>query len=93
MIVENWGALNPGLGSLIVHTVAVSSSGGLYAGASNGLYRLSALDRWIALGGGIEGHDIRTIAENGEGVLFAGSYGQGILRSTDSGLALRRTRV
>ncbi|HEX9660475.1 MAG TPA: hypothetical protein VGA18_09240 [Rhodothermales bacterium] len=84
---ENWGGLNAGLGSLIVHALLVASDGRLYAGGSNGLYRLSGPENWTALGGGIEGHDIRAIAENSEGVLYAGSFGRGIMRSMDTGLS------
>ncbi|HUF09098.1 MAG TPA: T9SS type A sorting domain-containing protein [Rhodothermales bacterium] len=84
---ENWAGLNTGLGSLIVRALLVASDGRLYAGGSNGLYRLSGPANWTALSGGIEGHDIRAIAENSEGVIYAGSFGRGIMRSMDTGLS------
>ncbi len=83
----NWSALNSGLGSSIVHALMVSSDGRMYAGASDGIYRLNGDNEWINLRGGAQGHDIRAIAETSEGVLLAGSYGRGILRSTDLGIS------
>jgi len=83
---ENWSGLSTGLGSLIVHALLVSSNDRIYAGTSDGLYGMTQADSWTRVTGGIEGHDIRTIAENSSATLFAGSYGRGVLRSTDSGL-------
>lgn len=83
---ENWSGLSSGFSTLIVHALMVSSDGRLYAGSSSGVYRLSNDNEWIKLRGGAEGHDIRTIAETHEGVLLAGSYGRGVLRSSDHGL-------
>ncbi|MGA7306355.1 MAG: hypothetical protein WBW88_15865, partial [Rhodothermales bacterium] len=83
----NWSGLSDGFNTLIVHALMVSSDGRLYAGTSSGVYRLSNSDEWTMLRGGAEGHDVRTIAETSSGVLLAGSYGRGILRSSDQGLS------
>lgn len=83
----HWSGVNAGLGSPIVHALLVSANGKLYAGASDGLYSLAQPDTWAQITGGVEGHDIRAIAENSTGTLFAGSYGRGVLRSTEGGVA------
>jgi ligand-binding sensor domain-containing protein len=73
-----WQAINNGLKRLEIKAL-LAVSDGVYAGTSNGVYRLAA-DRWSVVTSGLDDILVHALALSSDGTLFAGTSGKGILR-------------
>jgi len=75
---KSWQAINNGLKRLEVKALLAVNSG-VYAGTSDGVYRLSA-DRWSVVTTGLDDILVHALALSSDGTLFAGTSGKGVLR-------------
>ena len=75
---KSWQAINHGLKRLEVKAL-LAVSDGVYAGTSDGVYRLAA-DRWSVVTTGLDDILVHALALSSDGTLFAGTSGKGILR-------------
>jgi ligand-binding sensor domain-containing protein len=77
---RTWQAVNAGLKRLEVKALMVAEHE-LYAGTSDGVYRLSeAGDRWAVVTTGLDDVLVHTLARSADGTLFAGTSGKGVVR-------------
>ncbi len=76
---KSWQAINNGLKRLEVKAL-LAVGDGVYAGTSDGVYRLAAADRWSVVTSGLDDILVHTLALSSDGTLFAGTSGKGIVR-------------
>ena len=74
----SWQAINSGLKRLEVKAL-LAVGDGVYAGTSDGVYRLAA-DRWSVVTSGLDDILVHALALSSDGTLFAGTSGKGIVR-------------
>lgn len=84
---ENWTLVNNGLGDNYVLTLAIDSSGNLFAGTlRGGVFRSTNNgDLWTECSTEIADTTVTELAVNFASDIFAGTLTHGIYRSTDSG--------
>jgi len=75
---KSWQAINSGLKHMEIKAL-LAVSDGVYAGTSDGVYRLVA-DRWSVVTTGLNDILVHALALSSDGTLFAGTSGKGILR-------------
>src|SRR5215510_1283333 len=75
---KSWQAINSGLKRLEIKAL-LAVSDGVYAGTSDGVYRLTA-DRWSVVTSGLDDILVHALALSSDGTLFAGTSGKGIVR-------------
>lgn len=75
---KSWQAINNGLKRLEIKAL-LAVSDGVYAGTSDGVYRLAA-DRWSVVTNGLDDILVHALALSSDGTLFAGTSGKGVLR-------------
>jgi photosystem II stability/assembly factor-like uncharacterized protein len=75
---KSWQAINSGLKHLEIKAL-LAVSDVVYAGTSDGVYRLVA-DRWSVVTTGLNDILVHALALSPDGTLFAGTSGKGILR-------------
>lgn len=75
---KSWQAINNGLKRLEIKAL-LAVNNGVYAGTSDGVYRLAA-DRWSVVTTGLDDILVHALAFSSDGTLFAGTSGKGILR-------------
>src|SRR5262245_33769913 len=75
---KSWQATNSGLKRLEIKAL-LAVSDGVYAGTSDGVYRLTA-DRWSVVTTGLDDILVHALALSSDGTLFAGTSGKAILR-------------
>ena len=75
---KSWQAINSGLKRLEIKAL-LAVSDGVYAGTSDGVYRLAA-DRWSVVTTGLDDILVHSLALSSDGTLFAGTSGKGVLR-------------
>ena len=76
---KSWQAINSGLKHLEIKAL-LAVSDVVYAGTSDGVYRLAAADRWSVVTTGLDDILVHALALSSDGTLFAGTSGKGILR-------------
>jgi photosystem II stability/assembly factor-like uncharacterized protein len=76
---ESWQAINSGLKRLEIKALLAVGEG-VYAGTSDGVYRLTAADRWSVVTTGLDDILVHALAFSSDGTLFAGTSGKGIVR-------------
>ena len=76
---KSWQAINNGLKRLEVKAL-LAVGDGVYAGTSDGVYRLAATDRWSIVTTGLDDILVHALAFSSDGTLFAGTSGKGIVR-------------
>ena len=76
---KSWQAINNGLKRLEVKAL-LAVGDGVYAGTSDGVYRLAATDRWSVVTTGLDDILVHALAFSSDGTLFAGTSGKGIVR-------------
>lgn len=94
---DRWSAVTTGLDDVLVHTLARSSDGTLYAGTSGkGILRFKRHSSgWVRLEHGLKNHEgmienfIRVIVVDQEEGILAGTFDGGVFRSVDGGLTWR----
>jgi photosystem II stability/assembly factor-like uncharacterized protein len=75
---KSWQAINSGLKRLEIKALLAVNSG-VYAGTSDGVYRLTA-DSWSVVTTGLDDILVHSLALASDGTLFAGTSGKGVLR-------------
>jgi photosystem II stability/assembly factor-like uncharacterized protein len=75
---KSWQAINSGLKRLEIKAL-LAVGDGVYAGTSDGVYRLAA-DRWSVVTTGLDDILVHALALSSDGTLFAGTSGKGIVR-------------
>ena len=75
---KSWQAINSGLKRLEIKALLAVNQG-VYAGTSDGVYRLTA-DRWSVVTTGLDDILVHALALSSDGTLFAGTSGKGVLR-------------
>ena len=94
---DRWVVVTSGLDDVLVHALARSSDGTLYAGTSGkGILRFKRNSSgWVRLQHGLKNHEgmienfIRVIVVDQEQGILAGTFDGGVFRSTDGGLTWR----
>ena len=94
---DRWLVVTTGLDDVLVHALARSSDGTLYAGTSGkGILRFKRNSSgWVRLQHGLKNHEgmienfIRVIVVDQEQGILAGTFDGGVFRSTDGGLTWR----
>ncbi|GAB1441278.1 hypothetical protein MASR2M39_01120 [Ignavibacteriales bacterium] len=67
-----------------VWSLAVDASGTIYAGTEQGLYKtVNGGTTWTLTS--LAGKDVRAVKIDAQGNLYAGTWGYGVLKSTDNG--------
>ena len=67
-----------------VWSLAVDASGTIYAGTEQGLFKtVNGGTTWTLTS--LAGKDVRAVKIDAQGNLFAGTWGFGVLKSTDNG--------
>src|SRR4026209_1306937 len=92
-----WTVVTSGLDEILVHALAQSADGTLYAGTSGkGVLRFKANSSgWVRLPHGLKDHEgmienfIRVLTIDPEGGIYAGTFDGGIFRSNDGGTTWR----
>jgi len=92
-----WSVVTSGLDDILVHTLAKSSDGTLFAGTSGkGVFRFKGHSAgWTRMEHGLKDHEgmvenfIRVLTIDPEGGIFAGTFDGGVFRSTDGGVTWR----
>ncbi len=84
---DTWTLLDSGSAIANVQSLAIDSSGNIFAGTGNGVYRSTDNGgSWIQLGSGLNMNTtIFSLAVSPSGYLFATTNGSGAYRSTDDG--------
>ena len=72
---KSWQAINSGLKRLEIKAL-LAVNHGVYAGTSDGVYRLTA-DRWSVVTTGLDDILVHALALSSDGTLFAGTSGKG----------------
>lgn len=94
---DHWSVVTSGLDDILVHTLAKSSDGTLFAGTSGkGVVRFKANSTgWTRMEHGLKDHEgmienfIRVLTIDPEGGIYAGTFDGGVFRSADGGLTWR----
>lgn len=94
---DHWSVVTSGLDDILVHTLAKSSDGTLFAGTSGkGVLRFKAHSAgWTRMEHGLKDHEgmvenfIRVLIIDPEGGIYAGTFDGGVFRSTDGGVTWR----
>ena len=76
---KSWQATNSGLKRLEIKAL-LAVGDGVYAGTSDGVYRLAAADRWSVVTTGLDDILVHALVLSSDGTLFAGTSGKGIVR-------------
>jgi photosystem II stability/assembly factor-like uncharacterized protein len=85
---DNWTPINNGLEFPFVISLAINSSGDIFAGTleGGGVYRSTDDgDNWTLIDNGLTNTYVPALAINASGHVFAGTWGGGVFRSTDNG--------
>ena len=91
---DRWSVVTTGLDDILVHALALSSDGTLFAGTSGkGVVRLKARSTgWVRQQQGLKDHEgmtenfIRVLTIDPEGDIYAGTFDGGVFRSADAGV-------
>lgn len=94
---DHWISVTTGLDDILVHALARSSDGTLFAGTSGkGLFRFSPRSSgWVRLHHGLKDHEgmienfIRVLVIDHDQNIVAGTFDGGVFRSADGGLTWR----
>ena len=94
---NQWKVVTSGLDEILVHALAQSTDGTLYAGTSGkGVLRFKANSTgWVRLSHGLKDHEgmienfIRVLTIDPEGGIYAGTFDGGVFRSQDGGMTWR----
>ena len=94
---DRWTVVTSGLDEILVHALAQSADGTLYAGTSGkGVLRFKAnSEGWVRLRHGLKDHEgmienfIRVLTIDSEGGIYAGTFDGGVFRSHDEGSTWR----
>jgi len=94
---DHWAVVTTGLDEILVHALAQSSDGTLYAGTSGkGVLRFKANSNgWVRMHHGLKDHEgmienfIRVLTIDPEGAIYAGTFDGGVFRSADGGTTWR----
>src|SRR4026207_778699 len=92
-----WAVVTRGLDEILVHALAQSADGTVYAGTSGkGVLRFKANSSgWVRLPHGLKDHEgmienfIRVLTIDPEGGIYAGTFDGGVFRSNDGGTTWR----
>ncbi|MBU6479668.1 MAG: hypothetical protein KGS09_03860 [Nitrospirae bacterium] len=90
---DRWSVVTTGLDDILVHALALSSDGTLFAGTSGkGILRFKAQSTgWVRQQHGLKDHEgmtenfIRVLTIDPEGGIYAGTFDGGVFRSGDGG--------
>ena len=90
---DRWSMVSSGLSNILVHAVALSPDGTLFAGTSGkGILRFKAQAAgWVRQQHGLKDHEgmienfIRVLTIDPEGNIYAGTFDGGVFRSNDGG--------
>jgi photosystem II stability/assembly factor-like uncharacterized protein len=90
---DRWTVVTSGLDEILVHALAQSADGTLYAGTSGkGVLRFKANSTgWVRLPHGLKDHEgmienfIRVLTIDPDGGIYAGTFDGGVFRSQDGG--------
>ena len=91
---DRWSVVTTGLDDILVHALALSSDGTLFAGTSGkGILRFKAQSSgWVRQQQGLKDHEgmtenfIRVLTIDPEGSIYAGTFDGGVFRSVDGGV-------
>ncbi len=94
---DRWTVVTSGLDEILVHALAQSADGTLYAGTSGkGVLRFKPNSTgWVRLQHGLKDHEgmienfIRVLTIDPEGGIYAGTFDGGVFRSHDGGMTWR----
>jgi photosystem II stability/assembly factor-like uncharacterized protein len=94
---DRWTVVTSGLDEILVHALAQSADGTLYAGTSGkGVLRFTPNSTgWVRLRHGLKDHEgmienfIRVLTIDPEGGIYAGTFDGGVFRSHDGGMTWR----
>jgi photosystem II stability/assembly factor-like uncharacterized protein len=94
---DRWSVVTTGLDDILVHALALSSDGTLFAGTSGkGIVRFKAQSTgWVRQQNGLKDHEgmtenfIRVLTIDPEGGIYAGTFDGGVFRSADEGVTWR----
>ena len=94
---DRWSVVTTGLDDILVHALAISSDGTLFAGTSGkGILRFKAQSTgWVRQQHGLKDHEgmtenfIRVLTIDPEGGIYAGTFDGGVFRSGDGGVTWR----
>ena len=94
---NRWTVVTSGLDEILVHALAQSADGTLYAGTSGkGVLRFKPNSTgWVRLHHGLKDHEgmvenfIRVLTIDPEGGIYAGTFDGGVFRSHDGGMTWR----
>jgi photosystem II stability/assembly factor-like uncharacterized protein len=94
---DRWSVVTSGLDDILVHALAKSSDGTLFAGTSGkGVLRFKANSTgWMRTEHGLKDHEgmienfIRVLTIDPEGSIYAGTFDGGVFRSADGGMTWR----
>src|SRR5690349_802090 len=94
---DHWTVVTSGLDEILVHALAQSADGTLYAGTSGkGVLRFKANSTgWVRLPHGLKDHEgmienfIRVLTIDPEGGIYAGTFDGGVFCSADGGVTWR----
>jgi photosystem II stability/assembly factor-like uncharacterized protein len=94
---DQWVPVTSGLDDILVHALARSADGTLFAGTSGkGIFRFSPRSTgWVRMRQGLKDHEgmienfIRVLVIDQDQSIFAGTFDGGVFRSVDGGLTWR----
>ncbi len=94
---ERWAVVTGGLEDILVHTVAFSSDGTMFAGTSGkGIVQFKKHSTgWVRQTNGLKNHEgltenfIRVLTMDQKGEILAGTFDGGVFRSADGGVTWR----
>ena len=94
---DRWSVVTTGLDDILVHALALSSDGTLFAGTSGkGILRFKAQSSgWVRQQQGLKDHEgmtenfIRVLTIDPEGSIYAGTFDGGVFCSADGGVTWR----
>jgi photosystem II stability/assembly factor-like uncharacterized protein len=94
---KRWSVVTPGLDDILVHALARSTDGTLFAGTSGkGILRFKRnTSGWVRMQQGLKDHEgmienfIRVLVIDQEQGIFAGTFDGGVFRSADGGATWR----
>ncbi|MEO6112213.1 MAG: hypothetical protein ABIQ24_10360 [Nitrospiraceae bacterium] len=94
---DRWSVVTTGLDDILVHALALSSDGTLFAGTSGkGIVRFKAQSTgWVRQQDGLRDHEgmtenfIRVVTIDPEGGIYAGTFDGGVFCSADGGVTWR----
>ena len=94
---DRWSVVTTGLDDILVHALALSSDGTLFAGTSGkGIMRFKAQSTgWVRQQNGLKDHEgmtenfIRVLTIDPEGGIYAGTFDGGVFCSADGGITWR----